>query len=67
MTFNQQLDGSEQFIIHRIDGKWVVGGVNDVFYPQSPNEFLRIIEDRYPLNEDTLPILIDELKNLVDN
>lgn len=69
MTYNQQLDGTEKIIIHEVDGELWVGGTNDVYvyYPFAENETLRIIEDRYPLNKETLPMLIEELKEMLDN
>ena len=67
MMYNQQLDGTERIIIHKVDGELMVGGTNDVYYPFAKDETFRIIEDRYPLNKETLPMLIEELKNILDN
>ena len=63
----QQLDGTEIFIIHKVDNKIMVGGTNEVFYPFAPQESMVIIEDRYPLTEETLSILIKEIKEFLKN
>ena len=67
MTYNQQLDGTERIIIHKVDDEFMVAGITKVYYSPVKNQTFRIIEDKYPLNKETLPILIEELKEILDN
>lgn len=67
MKYFQQLDGTEIFIIHKVDNKIMVGGTNEVFYPFAPEEKIIAIEDRYPLTKETLPMFIEAVKEFLKN
>lgn len=59
----QQLDGSEKFIIHEVDGYLWVGNTSDVIDESGCT--YRIIEDRYPLNRERLEQVMQELKYFI--
>lgn len=66
MKYYQQFDGTEIFIIHKVNGKIEVGGVNETYYDFAPTETFIGIEDRYELTKETLPILMEEIKKYLE-
>lgn len=66
MKYFQQLDGTEIFIIHKVNNKIMVGGTNETYYAWAPEEVFVQIEDRYILTKETLPVLIEELEKYVE-
>ena len=56
-----EFDGSEIFVIHKVDGKWYVGGYNEVWTDETQAEREAIIEDVCPFDTEHFASVIDWL------